>query len=271
MPITTSDALLWYNVGDWADYGLAVPNFGDDGKTQNVQIQDLTAVIGRNMQAVMLHADARLRTPPSINTVARLHALCVRARTVLAGRAKPSNVPNMEVKHALPAPEDFLVFPVPYFKVRNPWLKRWCQLALLSLTEAYQHTENAKSLEISDTFRADIGQFFDRIYQNMAVELFSVGRDEAAAPGFTLGQEHFAAYAPEKLVTSTEMIDTVPNLSDWLTEDSARILTDGIPTSNLPELPNWPGSGTSKSAKSTGGSTTSSDSFLTPGLPGVTA
>ena len=72
---------------------------------------------------------ARLRTPPSINTQTRIHKRCTRARSILAvraimaSRAVPANILNMETAHALPAPEEFLVYPTPYFKVRNQWLK----------------------------------------------------------------------------------------------------------------------------------------------------
>ena len=59
MPGNT-DAFLWYNVGQWAEYGLAVPNWSDDNKSQNNAIRDLVQVIGRNLSAVMWHTDARL-------------------------------------------------------------------------------------------------------------------------------------------------------------------------------------------------------------------
>ena len=72
MPGNT-DAYLWYNVGQWQDYGLAVPNWSDDNKSQNNAIRDLVQVIGRNLSAVMWHTDARLSTPPSINTLQRIH------------------------------------------------------------------------------------------------------------------------------------------------------------------------------------------------------
>jgi hypothetical protein len=72
---------------------------------------------------IFSRTDPRLRTPPSINTLTRIHKLCTRARLIQAGRAVPATTLNMETAHALPAPKEFLVCPTPYFKVRNQWLK----------------------------------------------------------------------------------------------------------------------------------------------------
>jgi len=235
-----NDAFLWYNVGEWADYGLAVPNFGNDKTSQNGTILYLVQVMGRNLQSIMWHPDSRLRTPPSINTVTRIHKLCTRARSILSARAVPPGTPNMESVHAIPAPEDFLVFPTPYFKVRNAWLKEYAGLILLSLTEAMQHQENAKPIEISETFAGLVGQYVQRVYKLMCVDLLRVPAEEAEKPDFTLTQEQLASYDPSQWFTSTEMIDTVPDLGSWPTEDDLKILTDGIPTSALPVLPRWP-------------------------------
>ena len=239
MPIT-HDAFLYYNVGDWAKYGLAVPNWSDDSHSQNDTIRYLTQVMGRNLQAIMLHTDARLSTPPSINTLTRIHKLCTRARSILSSRAVPAGRPNMESMHAIPAAEVFLVYPTPYFKVRNQWLKQYCGLILLSLTEAMQHQENAKPIEISEAFAGLVGQYVQRVYRLMAIELFRVPDEEASAPDFTISNEQLAAYNPSAWFTSTEMIDTVPSLVDWPTEDMLYPLTEGIPITHLPQLNRWP-------------------------------
>jgi hypothetical protein len=236
----TNDAFLWYNVGEWGKYGLAVPNFGNDTRSQNDTIRYLTDVLGRNLQAVMWHPDARLRTPPSINTLTRIHKLCTRARSILAGRAVPSATLNMETAHALPAPEEFLVYPTPYFKVRNQWLKQYAGLILLSLTEAIQHQENAKPLEISEAFSGLVGQYVQRVYRLMATELFRVPLADASKPDFTLTDAQLAAYNPSAWFTSTELIDTVAPLETWPTEDDLEVLTSGIPISHLPVLGRWP-------------------------------
>ena len=210
-----TDAFLWYNVGDWGRYGLAIPNFSNDTRSQNDTIRYLNDVMGRNLQAILWHPDARLRTPPSINTLTRIHKLCTRARSILASRAVPAATPNMETAHALPAPEEFLVYPM-------------------------QHQENARPIEISQSFSGLIGQYIHRVYRLMATELFRVPTEDAAKPDFTLTDEQLASYNPSAWFTSTEMLDTVPSIEDWLTEDDLQVLTDGIPISQLPLLGRWP-------------------------------
>lgn len=258
--MTNNDAFLWYNVGGWADFGLAVPNWSDDVQSQNDTIRNLVEVLGRNLQGIMWHTDARLSTPPSINTVTRVHKLCTRARSILASRSVSSGTLNMEPAHALPAPEVFKVYPTPYFKVRNQWLKQYCSLGLLSLTEAMQHQENARPLEISDTFAGLIGQYIHRIYRLMAVELLRVPMSEAVKPEFTLTEEQLRAYNPGAWFTSTEMIDTVPSLIQWPTEDTLESITQGIPVSHLPALGPWP-SGAGAHASAGTSSSPPSESF----------
>ncbi|MEZ6068285.1 MAG: hypothetical protein R3B90_21805 [Planctomycetaceae bacterium] len=236
-----NDALLFYNFGDWSRYGLAVPNWSDDTHSQNETIRHIVEVTGRNLQAVMWHTDAMLRVPPTINTLGRIHALCVRARSILAARAVAPGTAMMEPTHAVPAPEVFKVYPTPYFKVRNPWLKQYAGLILTGLTEAMQHTDNARPLEISQDFSSRFGQYVQRVYRLMAIELLRV-TDGVDLPTFTLTNEQLAAYDPTKWFTSTELIDTVPPIDDRPTEDTLRVLTDGIPVTQLPNLGPWPSS-----------------------------
>lgn len=239
--ITTTDAFLWYNVGDWGPHGLAVPNPSDDYQSQNSVIRELVEGIGRNLQGVMFHADMRSRVPPSINTIMRIHKLIVRARDLLAARSRPANDPSPEVKHAVPAPEQFRVYPVPYFCVRNGWLKSYCGFILTALTEAMQHTENAtRILDVSQDFAGLIGQYLQIVYQRIAIELLQVSPEVARVPTFTLTEEHFKGYNPAKWFTQTEMIDTVPNVEEWPTEDVLYVLTNGIPVGELPALGRWP-------------------------------
>lgn len=256
---TTHDAFLYYNVGDWSKYGLAVPNWSNDTHSQNDTIRYLTQVMGRNLQAIMLHADARLSTPPSVNTLTRIHKLCTRARSILSSRAVAAGTPNMESMHAIPAAEVFLVYPTPYFKVRNQWLKQYCGLILLALTEAMQHQENAKPIEISEAFAGLVGQYVQRVYRLMAIELFRVPDEAASAPDFTLTDAQLSGYNPGAWFTSTEMIDTVPSLVDWPTEDVLYPLTQGIPITHLPQLGAWP---SSVPENGTGATATTGESFI---------
>jgi hypothetical protein len=231
-----TDQALWYNNGVWGELGFAVPNFGDDQSTLNTSIHYLVDVMGRNLQAVMMHPDADQRTPPSINTLTRVHKLITRARSILAGRAVAPATPDMEAIHASPAETEFIIYPVPYFKVRNTWMKEWAGLILNAISEATQHTENRKAYEISTTFSGLIGQYLHRVYKLMSTELFGVAAADAAKLDFTLTDQQLTSYDPSKFFTSTELIDVVPPVALVPTEDDLRVLTNGIPASKLVNL-----------------------------------
>lgn len=240
MAVTNTDAVLWYNVGIFGRIGYGVPNFSNDVGSLNQNILDLVDMTGRNLFAIMHHEDVDLRTPPSINTLRRIHKLYMRSVQILAGRAVPPGVNNLETAHFNPGGEMFRVYPVPYFRVRNQYLKRWAGLIMMALAEAMQHTENRKAVEISTTFAGQIGQYYTRVYQNMAIELFGKTRELATVPGFILTEVELAAYNPTLFFTGTELVDTVPPLNNVLTEDRLGVLSDGINTSDLPQMQPWP-------------------------------
>ena len=240
MPVMNTDAVLWYKVGQFGELGYGVPNPSDDPGSLNPAILDLVALAGRNLFHIMHHEDVDLRTPPSINTIRRVHKLYVRLGQILEARAVPPGENNMETRHVQPAGEVFKVFPVPFFKVRNPFLKRWAELIMIMMAEAMQHTENRKTTEISQAFAGQIGQYLTRVYQNMAAELFGKKRAEVHADGFLLTEAELAAYNPAAFFTSTEMIDTVPHLGHVFTEDRLAVISDGIPVTSLPDLQPWP-------------------------------
>lgn len=236
MATIRTDSALWYNVGIFGEAGYAVPNWSDDIASQNDTVLYLTNTIGRNLFAIMHHDDADLRVPPSINTLRRIHKLIMRARQILAGRAVPSNVLNMETAHARPEPEIFRVYPVPYFKVRNGYMRSYCGLVLTALTEAMQHTENRKPFEISEDFAGLIGQYLTRIYTLMATELFGVSGEVAKANGYVMDDAVLSSYDPSKFFTSTELVDTVAPATMVFTEDMLLPLSDGIRVTDLPAL-----------------------------------
>lgn len=271
MPITNSDAILWYSVGEFGEAGYAVPNWSDDIHSLNPGIHALTELIGRNLFNIMHHEDADLRTPPSINTLKRIHRLYVRASQVIAARSVAPHVENMETLHVTPSEETFLVFPVPFFKVRNPQMKTWCRLALTLLSECFQHTENRREVEISTAFGGMIGQYLSRIYTMMATEMFGKTTAEVTASGFLLTDADFGSYDPSKWFTSTEMSDTVPNFQRVFTEDRRSVLSEGIPVTQLPKLGTWPGNQPASSINQSGtqGTAPAPTTPLFPPAPGA--
>lgn len=239
---TTRDSILWYNVGQFGPLGYAVPNWSDDVETNNVSIRELVELAGQNLSLIMHSDDARMRTPPSMNSILRIHQLYVRIGTLLQGRARKDSDLLFESVHSTPALEPFRVFPVPYFKVRNTWLKRWGELVLRCIGEMMQHTENTRSDEITMQFAGVVGKYMSRIYVNMATELFGIQRADADKPGFLLSNEQLANYNPSSFVTSTERIDTVTPMANALTEDTLFVVRNGILVTQLPNLTPYPSS-----------------------------
>jgi len=241
MSITNTDALLWYNVGEFGKAGYAVPNWSNDVGSLNPTIIELVQLAGQNLFNIMHHADADLRTPPSVNTLKRVHKLYLRLAQILTGRAIPPGHEDMETDHVRPAGEIFLVYPCPFFNVRNRFMRQWAGWVFMMISEMMQHTENRKEIEISTNFAGDIGQYLRRVYTNMAIELFQKTKEVAEAPGFALTDADFAAYNPAAYFTSTEMTDTVPRLDRVLTEDQLEFLRQGIPVTQLPAtVEPWP-------------------------------
>lgn len=241
MAVTNTDAVLWYNVGNFGKAGYAVPNWSNDFGTLNPNIASLVNLVGSNLFTIMQYQDADLSTPPSINTLTRIHRLYLRYMSILASRAVPPGTPDMETEHSRPAGQVFLVYPCPYFAVRNPYMQYWAGLILMMLAEMMQHTENRKEVEISTTFANDVGQYMKRVYQNMCIELFQKPKATVIADGFALQDADLASYDPTKFFTSVEMTDTVPPLNMVFTEDELSVLRAGIPISQLPDaVQPWP-------------------------------
>lgn len=263
MSITNTDSILWYNVGDFGDQGYAVPNWSDDVETNNVTIRELVDLMGANLFLIMHGDDVRLATPPFANTIHRIHQLYVRIGYLLQSRARKESELRFEAVHSTPAIEGFKVYPVPYFKVRNAWLKRWCELALRCIGEMMQHTENTVPDEISMQFAQTVGKYMNRIYVNLATELFGVDRAVAEKPGFVLTDEQLGAYEPSKFVTATERIDTVAPVRQILTEDAMYTIRNGILVSQLPNLVPYP-SGVIGSVSASGAATTPATGPIMP-------
>jgi hypothetical protein len=243
MPTTTdpfkTEQILWYNNGIWGQLGYAAPNFALGAQTQNETIQYLVYALGRNLSGVMHHPDADCRTPPTINTLTRIHKLVVRARTILGGRAVPPGTPDMEAVHVQPGAQDQLIFPVPYFKVHNQWMKEYAGLCLAAIAEACQHSENRQPFEISTIFAGVIGQYLQRIYMRLGTELLMLP-PATITPNYVFSAADLAGYNPAAWFSGTEMIDVTPSLTRMPTDVDVRPLTRGIPASNLVGLALYP-------------------------------
>lgn len=236
----TTDSILWYNVGIYGEIGYAVPNPSNDIGSLNPNILDFTDLIGKSLFHIMHHEDIDLVTPPTYNTLLRIHQLVKRARQLVASRTQDYGEAAFEVQHVSPAGEIFKVWPVPFFKVRNKALHRWARYTLYCITELFQHTQNRRTLVTYPEVGARIGGYLNKVYFEMATEYFGKSVDEVKVPGFLLTDEDFASYNPAAFFTETEMVDTVPALDNVFTEDRKEPLANGLPLHELPKLEPFP-------------------------------
>jgi hypothetical protein len=238
--MATKDSLLHYSVGNWSQYGLAVPNWGKSPHTVNADVWDLVQTMGRGVASFAWSEDAVQRKVPNNPWLWEVHKACLRVRGLLASRVRAeADFKRLQAQHVTPAPEVHMVFPVPCFYLPNAWAKRWTMLALRGISEAMQHTDNGASAHYSPSFAASVGQYYEEIYRSLAVELLMVSGETATTQGFTLTEADFKKYDPYAVLPRSERIDNVPNFAAWPTENDIEVLTNGIPASQLPQLQPW--------------------------------
>lgn len=232
-----TDSILHYTAGGEIDsYGLAVPNWSDDVQSVNDTLVQLVELTGKNLLVIMTGNDARMSTAPFIDTIRLVHSMYVRMGNLLNAAARKPNQTRFQGTHATPQVLIPKVYPVPYYNVRNRFLKELCGLMLGAQTEMLQHSENAIPYDISDDCAKEIWKYFKRAYEKIATGLFGIAPAEAEKPEFLLTEEQLSAYNPSAVLSAVERIDTVADISQIMTEDIMRVIRYGIPVNELPDL-----------------------------------
>ena len=238
-----NDGPRHWNNGMFGQLGYAVPWWGDNHSTISQPIHRFTDVIGKNLLGVMTMSDARVSRPPQRECLETIAKLCYRGRDVLNTRLiRFSDKRTFRPGHATPIPRAFLIHPVPFFLVKNDWLREYCELTLLMLSEAMQHSANDLETEITEEFAGRMGEFLQRILVLISVELLDVAKDDALDPAFTITDQQWQAYNPLKKITVFEALDT-PSVTHHIpTEDDLKLLRQGIPTVsfNPAHIQQWP-------------------------------
>lgn len=228
-----SDRPLLYDVEPWNALGFGVANFGDNVGTLSEPIWGLADEIGKTQLVITTHIDAQRTQPPSRNTVERLGKLCNRVQSVLAGRMKAYSDLRLEEGHATSSVKPWQIHPVPYFTsaiLRNRWIKEYNSLAMIALTNVYQHSDNNLALTVTEKFAQDVWQYFREIKRYVGMELLLLPKETVEPDTFLFTPEHYAAYAPESVVASYEPLDTPGQIESRSTEDDLRPLFEGIPS-----------------------------------------
>lgn len=221
-PTFDTDEILWYDNGKWGQAGYALPNPAGKTWTNNTVIYQLVQLIGRNMFELCHKPDVKFYSAPHKQFWYELHQLLVTARKRLRDRMRAKNDSNgLQPEHVTPAPQVFLVYPVPYFgeRIRQQDIREYTQLGLMLISEMMQHQDNERVADVSEAFAGQMGKYVQEILALMATKYFGKTREEAYKPDFALADTDFTGYDPSKVMTSVEMTEERPPLQWWPTEN----------------------------------------------------
>lgn len=222
LPVFDTDEILWYDNGKFGQAGYGLPNPGGKTWTNNSVIAGLFDIFGRNMFELAHREDARFYAPPHKQFWFDLHQLIVTARKRLNDRARsPADNNGLDVKHAAPNPQVFLVYPLPCFgeRVRQLDIREYIRISLLMMSEIMQHSDNEHPTYITPGFAALVSKYLQEILALFATKYFGKTRAQAYDPAFVLADADFQAYDPTKVLTSVELTEERPPLQWWPTEN----------------------------------------------------
>jgi hypothetical protein len=266
---TSSMALRYYNVGNWAQYYLAFPNYGKRGKSANSDCRMLAMEILRYVQSLTRSPEASLPRAPEKATVKALILLIRRANAVIGARLVPVNAERQQLPYNDPAYESHVILPVPLFAIENTKIREYATSSLKIVQAIYHHGDNVFQDGFTEKFRDDIWPEIKKVQKKIAIDLLNLPLADVDASGFLLDPEvHLQNYDPDAFDVSTEEWWTpsgVPRLSadDW------RQMTQGIPTDAVPVCPEYPSSSPFTAAGGTGASSSSAASSGASGNGGI--
>lgn len=254
-----ANSILFYNNGIFATRGYATPFLSPANLTTcNRDVKYLVNTFGQLLSGIMQMPDVWVAAAPPrifLQTVAKA---VDRFRTIVAARMNPDGQNSQRPASIAPTQEPFLIFPVPYFYVRNPYATQWCWDALMALSEAMKHHTNAYPRGISSDLASIMSQYTEDIYRQIAIEL--LGKTPPAAlpngspaPVPTLVDADYASYSPATVFSAVERADQGAPLSFQLPSEALGQIANGIPATQIySQLADPPGAVVSSIANPSG-------------------
>jgi len=230
-----TDEPLWYYNGRWGAAGYGVANPGGKVWCVNGTVWGFVNTIGRALFDIMHREDKDFVRPVSKQTCWDVYQLCTLGRKRLLDRAIPEHENQMQPKHSGRFRKEFILYPVPFFgdAIRNQDLAEWCDLCLRCLTEAMQHSEADKAIEVTQLFAADIGQYVRRILFHMATKYFGYSRDKANEADLVIPEDDWKTFNPLKWAISHETTEERHDAGWTPTENDLRAIRGITATSAM--------------------------------------
>lgn len=242
----TPSAPAWYRNGIFGELGYATPYIDktDSAKwySNNLGILKLVNTFGKLVLGVMQQPDVWKSTPPQTSYFPQSVGKAVdRFRAILNGAMVPPGQADLRTVSTGMNPQPFLIYPIPYFRVRNPWAKQWASYFLTALQEAMIHANNLDSLQINSDLASTLSQYTDLVYRELAIELLGKNPADVNKPGFQLLDADYAAYNPAAVFNQIERVDTGAPMNFMLSPADLAGIVEGIPTPEIvPLLATWP-------------------------------
>src|SRR5581483_10200706 len=209
-----ANSVLWYNVGIFGTIGYGVPYLSPERLTTcNRDLKDLVDTFGRLLFAIMAQPDVWTSASPTRTWLQLAGRAVDRFRLIVAARKVPDGQLDERPAIVTPAQEAFLIYPVPYFNVRNSWAKRWCSNAMMTLAEAMKSHDNIFPYGFHSALAGTMSMYTEMIYRELSVELLGKAvpapdpKGAPTPPMPTLLDADYAAYSTASIYTATERVD----------------------------------------------------------------
>lgn len=235
---TAHDSVLPYPEEPYMGMGYVIPGFGDDVFTANPDIAQLVSDIGRRTQQVASTACALLVQPPKADTLFLMQGLFDALRTNLDSLTVADNQRNISSPHVTPRNRDFLIFPLPFTKLQNPWIIEWLDLSLTGLSMMMQDEENAHKHKWGIQFQQRVGAVYREIEERIGTKLLKLTPAVVQAQDWKLTKELITAnYKWSEWYQQTDGAQPVPLDLRPPTEDARKRLVRGIPARLIKRAP----------------------------------
>lgn len=243
----TPNSIQWYDNGVFGKNGYACPFFEQKNQyTNNIGIWNLHATFGKLLLGINAQPDVWKTTPPENAYWPKLVGKSIdRIRATVLGALVTTGQTDTRSVTLGTDPKPFILYPVPYFRLRNPWAKQWTYYSLMALAEIMRLSNNLDSININSLLAGTINQYTNQIYQELAINLLGKQVSDIVKAGgiqsFQLTDADYAAYNPDATFAAIEKVDTGATLDLMLSPNDLGPIIEGIPAPVIvPFLKNWP-------------------------------